>query len=201
MGSLEKLSIDTFVDMLNQLDRRLMEKYGICGCNIEIKAIGGFAIMHHAMQKHFTSRIGSADIDSLTLDYEIGIQEEIMKIGQDNGAPLDWINNQWYRLMTYHDNLESLITWEDSGYKFNNITLYIADLESIFLFKVRAVDIELKSNRKPRQQDIIDVISIMQFYNQKDFLNINIPQMSKILDMYPEASKYLAENYNKYFSL
>ena len=136
--------------------------------NITIKVIGGFSVI-------INSKVLGLDLDC-------------------DG----WLNNSWYDSKAFNEELEQYIEWQDfNEEKFKHITLKYADLESIFLFKVRAVNdvITGKSviHDRPRDNDMYDIIHILDFFNEKDILNIQNPKMSIAIEMYRPAIEWIAK--------
>lgn len=208
----KELQLDDFMKMLHELDNKLT-------INITIKAIGGFSIILNSKVLGLNLNRKSRDIDSLTktwdaeykdLDYRdiekiVNLNKDVDDIIWDIGVKYGaneyegWLNNSWYDSKLFEDELEDLVNWIDyTEEKFNHIILKYADLESIFLFKIRSIN-DIVSGKsqihdRPRNNDVYDVINILDIFNEEDILNIKNKKMSIALDRYQPALHWLKEN-------
>lgn len=155
-------------------------------------------IIHKNLGRIDGPREKSRDIDSLTLDYPEEIKKEILRIGEKYGAtdPDGWLNNHWNKTKRYNDEFACLIKWEKlKEASFSNIETYFADLESLFRFKIRAIDDRIHcAESEPREQDVVDVISILKAYDISDFDKITNEAIKTTVPYFPYAVNYLIDN-------
>lgn len=98
---------EDFINLLDQLDNILVEKNYF----IDIKAIGGFAMIYWAKEYSQNGRNSSRDIDSLSkLSDEI--IKIIAKIGEKNNVDENWLNNEWLIAKKENEELEYFAEWK-----------------------------------------------------------------------------------------
>ena len=193
-----KVSYEGFVEMLSELNQFIANDYNP-NYILEVRAIGGFSmIIHKRLGNIDGPREESRDIDSLTPDYPKEIVDEIMRIGEKHGA-LDadgWLNNHWNRTKEYREEFEFFIQWKRvEDIQLSNIIVYYADLEALFLFKIRAMDDRInRAHMEPRAQDVIDVVSILRAFEISDLDVINVDLIGATIQYFPYAINYLIEN-------
>ena len=193
-----KVSFDIFIKMLGELNEFIANDFDTKNI-LEVRAIGGFSmIIHKRLGEISGPREESRDIDSLTKDYPAEIINKIMEIGEKYGADDadGWLNNHWNRTKNYNEEFEFFIKWKElEEVFFSNIVIYYADLESLFMFKIRAMDnrIEL-AHLEPREQDILDVVSITRAFGIKNFDDIPNEQIKSTIPYFPHAVNYLIDN-------
>jgi len=186
---MNKVNYDTFMTMLGELNDYILD----------IRAIGGFSMIIHKKLGHIKSpREESCDIDSLTEDYPDEIILKIKEIGKKYEAddPDGWLNNHWNRTKKYNEEFAFFIRWdilEDAD--FSNINLYYADLQSLFMFKIRAMDnrIEL-AKLEPREQDVLDAVSILRAFEITNLDHIEDETVRNTIPYFPYAVNYLIDN-------
>ena len=63
------------------------------------------------------------------------------------------------------------------------------------MFKIRAIDDRIKrAHLEPREQDIIDTVSILRAFNITSFDSINNETVKNTVQYFPFAVNYLIEN-------
>ena len=208
----KELDIQEFMVMLHELDAAISK-------SITIKAIGGFAVILNSKALGLEVERKSKDLDSLTKTWESGhdnlgygdimeivelnkkIDNIVWEIGNRHGCSESdgWLNNSWYDSKLFNDELEKYVEWiEYTEEKFAHISLMYADLESLFLFKMRAINdiVSGKSSihQEVRNNDVYDVLNILKIFNEKDVRNIKHPKLALALSMYEPAVEWIAEN-------
>lgn len=193
-----KVGYETFINMLTELNE-FINKWD-SNYILEVRAIGGFAMIIHKELKHIeTPRTESRDIDSLTNDYPEEIIQEIFRIGKKYGAddPDGWLNNHWNRTKEYQEEFEYFIKWEHLELNLSNIIVYYCDLESLLLFKIRAIDDRINlAKLEPRAQDVMDVISILKAYGEKELSSIKNDKIASSLQYFESAVNYINDIFN-----
>lgn len=183
------LQFEDFINLLKQLDSALKEK----DIFIDIKAIGGFAMIYWAKEYNEDSRRASRDIDSL---YKLSdeVQNIIRLIGIKNNVDEKWLNNEWLLIKKENEELEYFADWRSvNEYCFTNLNLYILDVETLFFFKMRAINDRLeRSTEPPRQQDVRDVYLIMKIFDEHDIYNIKNNKMASCISYFPCARDYMS---------
>jgi hypothetical protein len=183
------MKYDKFIELLKKLNEVLAEK----NIFIDIKAIGVFAMIYWANQFNQSGRNASQDIDSLSkLDDEV--VEIISLIGTREGVGENWLNNEWLIAKKGNEELEYFANWvKVTEYAFSNINLYILDLETLFFFKMRAIDDKIdKTDEPPRQQDVRDVWLILKIFDEHDIYNIKNSKMSSCINYFPCARDFMS---------
>ena len=188
-----KVDYNTFIAMLSELNDFIYKwdrDYVL-----EVKAIGGFAIIVHRQMKHIdTPRTESRDIDSLTKDYPEPIIKEIFRIGKKYGAddPDGWLNNHWNQTKQYQEEFEYFIKWQSLDLNLSNILVHYCDLEALLMFKLRAIDDRINIQKlEPRPQDVMDVLSILKAFGEKDILHVKNEWIASSIQYFPSAVSYI----------
>ncbi|MBQ9518668.1 MAG: hypothetical protein IJR59_02100, partial [Firmicutes bacterium] len=130
---LKNSSLADFENALRVLDSKL-EKIGIN--KIEVKAIGGFAMMYYGVRENgFT-----IDIDSLTEKYSDNVYCAIKETGIEVGIDDDWLNTDCSELDGFLGELSKEINWVESKYSFKHIDLKVADIFGLVRSKAKAIN-------------------------------------------------------------
>lgn len=195
---MKKVNYQTFIEMLKELNQFIVEQYNPTYI-LEVRAIGGFSmIIHRKLGNVDNPREKSYDIDSLTKDYPEEIVSEIKKIGAKHGADDadGWLNNHWNKTKNYNEEFEYFIKWKElKEVSLSNIKIYYADLESLFMFKLRAIDDRIVlAGAEPRQQDVIDVVSILKAFEVENLDNVSNTAICNTISYFPSAINYLIDN-------
>lgn len=195
---MKKANYQLFIQMLQELNQFVFEEYDP-NYKLDVRAIGGFSMIIHKKLGNIDSpREESRDIDSLTRDYPEEIVNKIKDIGKkyEMDDPDGWLNNHWNRTKKYNEEFEFFIKWEKlQDCDFSNINVYYANLEALFMFKIRAMDDSINlAKLEPREQDIVDVISILRAYNINDLDNISNDIIKNTIQYFPYAVNHLIEN-------
>lgn len=182
---------EDFEEMLEHLNDLLVRE----NASIEIRAIGGFAMMCNAQVMNFDSRNASVDIDSYNqyTDKIKGLIEEVANVFEVNK---DWLNTDWrdeYLLKYYSEDgiILGLKEWKwvaFNEFNLSNISITYANIEGIFAMKCRAIHERILKREEPRLNDIVDALAILKI----DALE-NIPkvELSKVLDHFYLAKEHL----------
>ena len=167
---MNKIELNDFYNALKTLDKKL-EYCKDQKKSMNIKAIGGFALLFHNIRKNGYT----ADIDTVTIDYNENIINLIEETAKEYDFPLDWINN--YNVLendikTIEEMIDPIWEREDIGLK--NINLWIGDIETLMNSKIIAVeDTEISG----RVQDLPDLIDILK--------HLKIDSVKKLNSKYP----------------
>lgn len=183
------MTFEKFIVLLRELDKSLSEK----GIFIKIKAIGGFAMIYWAKEYKQTGRTSSRDIDSLYRLPE-SVVKLIALIGAKEGVEENWLNNDWLTAKKDNEELEYFADWRHiTEYNFSNIELYILDLETLFFFKMRAIDDKVSGTTEPpRIQDIRDVYLILRIFDEHDIYHIKNSKMGRCINYFPFARDFMS---------
>ena len=148
------IDLEKFISLLKQLDSEIDKNFNN-DFKLEIKAIGGFAMIYHENEHNIKGREISSDIDNLSIMSE-DINKIIKEIGRNNFVEEDWLNNDWIIAKRGNEEFEYFADWKlIKDYNFKHILLYILDIETLFFFKMKAIDEKINiAKEEPRQQDI-----------------------------------------------
>lgn len=141
-------TIEEFIAALKDLDKELQ------GEHIVICAVGGFALAwHHVRENGLTM-----DIDTVTEDYPDSVIAAIEKVAKKRSLDKWWLNND-----VAADDAEFLseslaLKWEIVDVGLKNITLYVANQESLLVLKLAALEDGWISGRK---HDLDDAIRLL----------------------------------------
>ena len=172
----------TLDDFKNALEA-LNEKLKVHHITIEIKAIGGFAMLYNKLR----SGGYTMDLDTATKDMTEEVQSLIREVAGENGLDEDWINNDSYDLPEVMDIIDKLEWITDNSY--SNIMLYIANIQSLLLLKVRAVHF---AGLVPRITDQTDVLDILAFFNIHTIEDVKLNPLTKDIEKkYPRCFEFL----------
>lgn len=186
---MKKCNYSDFINLLKELDTLLVEK----DINIDIKAIGGFAMIYWANKYNEKSRSVSRDIDSLSkLPKEVN--SLISLIGKRNQIDENWLNNDWLIAKHEKEELEYFAEWQKiEPDTFQNIKLYILDIETLFFFKMRAIDDKIsRAEEPPRSQDLRDIYLILKVMDEHDIYNIKNVKMNSCVQYFPQARDFIS---------
>ncbi|SEG39473.1 hypothetical protein SAMN04487934_12310 [Eubacterium ruminantium] len=194
---MNKASYNLFIEMLEELNRFIVNEYNK-EYKMDVRAIGGFSmIIHKRLGNLEGPREESRDIDSLTLDYPPEITAKIKEIGKAHGMDDadGWLNNHWNRTKKYKEEFELFIQWQKlENVNMSNINIYYADLEALFMFKIRAIDDRIHlAHLEPREQDVIDVVSILRAFHIDDIDEIKNELLKNTIKYFPYAVNYLID--------
>jgi len=194
-------SYENFKEMLNALNEKLIEE----NLDMEIYAIGGFAMMCNARSLGFDAREISIDIDSYN-QYNETIMNLIDKVADE--FDLDerkWLNTDWRNAVLKAGNgIEDWIIVTYPGWKWEissdvnlaKIKVYYANIEGLFAMKLRAVEDKVETGFEPRLNDVRDLVSILRLF-EEDIDNIKNETIKSLLDSFPISKKYLKEVISK----
>jgi len=185
-----------FKEMLEALNEKLIEE----DSHIEIRAIGGFAMMCNALLLNFDSRNASVDIDSYS-EYTEGIRVLIKGVAEEFDVNEDWLNTDWRDDYTSKYQSEDgviigLDEWEwipSEDIVLSNITIFYANIEGLFAMKLRAVNERLVYEEEPRLNDVTDLIAILAFFEEKDLNDIMNKSIRNLLEHFESARAYLVK--------
>ena len=190
-------SYENFKEMLNTLNEKIIEK----NLDMEIYAIGGFAMMCNARSLGIDAREISIDIDSYN-KYSETIMSLIDEVADE--FYLDerkWLNTEWRDAALKAGNgIEDWIIvtypgwrWEVSNdLNLSNIKVYYANVEGLLAMKLRAIEDKLESESEPRLNDVRDVVSILKLFKE-DINDIENETIKSLLDSFEVSKKYLKE--------
>ena len=99
------------------------------------------------------------DVDTATKDMTEEVQELIREVAEEKELDEDWINNDSYILPEVTDIIGKLEWITDNSY--SNIMLYIANIQSLLLLKVRAVHFAGSVPRITDQTDVLDILAFL----------------------------------------
>ncbi len=172
-------TLDDFKDALGALNDKLKTHH----ITIEIKAIGGFAMLYNKLR----SGGYTMDVDTATKDMTEEVQTLIREVAEEKGLDEDWINNDSYALPEVTDIIGKLEWITDNTY--SNIMLYIARIESLLLLKVRAVHF---AGLVPRITDQTDVLDILAFLGIHNIDEVKKNRLTKDIEKkYPKCFEFL----------
>ena len=172
-------SLDDFKSALELLNDKLKER----DITIEIRAIGGFAMLYNKLRDGGYTM----DVDTVTEDMSDDIMELIHQVAEENDLDEDWINNDSYKLSEVTDVFRKLEWIYDDSY--SNIKLYIAKIQSLLLLKVRAVHF---AGLVPRITDQTDVLDILSFLGIHTIDEVDTNAITKeIKGKYPRCYEFL----------
>ena len=177
-------SIDDFKQALLLLDRKLQE---MDAKPIQIRAIGGFALMFHGLRQEEQT----IDIDSLTKAFPQPVLDAIKSIGKELEIDEDWLNTDCATLHGFMKELAPKIHWLDADYPLAKINLKVADPLGLARSKAKAVH---DGGLVPRGTDKEDIIRILLSFGIEDIGALDkASDFSFIKESYPRCYAFLAE--------
>lgn len=182
---MEKAStLEGFEKALISLDSKLS---GVINTKLEIRAIGGFAMMYYGIRnKGYT-----IDIDSLTYKFDLIVSKLIEEVGEELGLEDDWLNTDCAMLEGFMNELAQEITWRDSKYVFKNIDLKVPDILGLIRSKAKAIHDGGLVPRSTDKKDLIDLLRNMEV-NSIEEINSN-EELKFIKSKYDRCYKYLCD--------
>ncbi len=179
-----KVSVTEFDSALKRLNDKLVAH----DIFIEIKAIGGYAMLRGGLRESEESTGFTEDIDSIAERFTDSVALLIEEVGRELDLLPDWLNTDPIDLPEV-DGVKDRLTWvEDDSY--SNIKLYIADINSLLILKARAVE---GGGLIPRKTDKNDLIKILRKIGVDDISSVESNPITKGLTAYPLCYNYLKE--------
>lgn len=172
-------TLDDFNAALKSLDDKLCRH----DITIEIRAIGGFAMLYNRL------RAGgyTMDVDTATKDMSDEAIKLIREVADEKGLDEDWINNDSYSLSEVTEIIDKIEWQKDDSYA--NIRLYIASIKSLLLLKVRAIHFAGLIPRITDRTDLLDILAFLGIHTI-DELGSN-PLTAEIKTKYPRCFEFL----------
>jgi hypothetical protein len=144
---------------LASLDRELTAR----GVRIEIKAIGGYALLKYGIRP--ASRAFTVDIDSVTRDYSRIVTEAIEKVAAEQNLAPNWLNND--NVLDDPEIVEEMIgaRWIPQNAGYESIDFSTADVPTLTRSKIiAAADAEFSG----RDNDVQDLFALAQAQGLKN---------------------------------
>jgi len=173
-----------FESALRKLDSKLKRV-------IEVRAIGGFAVLHYTQTDRFSREIDSYVKNEFTNEEEKIIEQIGIEFQLDNS----WLNNRW-AASSFSDDIFDNAKWEKIDYGFKNIDFYVVSIEDLLESKFRACNIDESDEdyvfRGSRDiQDIFAITkNVMKIVTIKDMKN----KLKTLFDKYPITARLLQDN-------
>lgn len=172
-------SLDDFKNALEALDEKLKAK----GMVIEIRAIGGFAMLYNKLREGGYTM----DVDTATKDMSEDVQRLIREVADEKGLDEDWINNDSYRLSEVTEIIRKIEWQVDDSY--TNIKLFVANIPSLLLLKVRAIHYAGLVPRITDQTDLLDILSFLGIHSVDELSSNKLTK--DIESKYPRCFEFL----------
>lgn len=166
----------------------LNEKLAGIGETIEVRAIGGYAMLYNDLREGGYT----IDVDTATKDYPEEVKKLIIEVSDEEGLEDDWLNNDVYSLeevMGIYDEIEWI---EDSSY--SNIRLFVASDESMLKLKIRAVHFGGLVPRVTDQMDLLDLLGALGVHNIEELSKYEYTKNMK--EQYPRSYEFLIKQEN-----
>lgn len=185
---------EDFKEMLECLNEKLIA----VDAKIEIRAIGGFAIMCNSMVLNFDARNASVDIDAYN-EYEDNIKTLIQEVATEFDVNDDWLNTDWRDDYTMKHHSEDGIIIGLNGWAWipsmdiilSNIKVFYANVEGLFAMKLRSVNERLEQQEEPRLNDVTDLISILALFEEENLSIVKNELIQDLLVHFGWAKDYL----------
>jgi len=181
----KKASLNVLIACLKLLDSKLSKT----GTSIEVKAVGGFALLYHGIRKDGYT----VDIDTVSHDYPTEVTMLIHEVGTAMGTEAEWLNN------TIVDNndvaaVEVMLEpfWEKADLGLSHITLYVADIETLLRTKLIVADETEITGRTQDMPDVFDIFVKMGAYDSKSRAAL-CEKLDIDLSAYPTVHSHLLE--------
>ena len=180
--------LDDFKTALILLDHHLIMNPSVE--NMEIRAIGGFAMLYHNMRQNGYT----ADIDSLTVDWDTQQLILIERVASTLDLPSDWLNN--YNVLDNDlETVENMIEpfWEFVDWNFKRIILKVADVETLMRSKLIASEDYPLTQRVQDFPDLLDILKRLNLHSTQEFRSF-LEELDIDLDLeYPFVAEKLIE--------
>ena len=174
-------SLDDFKSALDALN----EKLNVQGITIEIRAIGGFAMLYNRLRDGGYTM----DVDTATQDMSENVMQLIREVADEKGLDEDWINNDSYKLSEVTEIIDDLEWIADNTY--SNINLYVAEIQSLLLLKVRAIHYAGLVPRITDQTDLLDILAFLGIHNVDE---VKANKLTKNIERkYPRCFAFLKQ--------
>lgn len=179
-----KVTLEDFYKALLALNSKLSK----CNMHITIKSIGGYAMLVHGLRESNGNSGYTEDIDSVTKPFKQHVYDLIAEVAHEQDLVEDWLNNDPMKMNEVKDVIDQL-DWELNN-KYSNITVYVADIESLILLKVRAVE---GGGYVPRKTDKNDLIKLLRFIGINNIDAVLNDNRTKFIENYTLCFNYLNE--------
>lgn len=159
---------------------------------IEIKAIGGFALLKHGIREE--ERAYTVDIDTVTRDYAAQVVAAIEEVATETQLDSDWLNN--YNVMDNDpEHVESMLDakWLPQDLGLRNIDVSIASIETLTRSKIIASD---NAEFSERLQDVPDLLDLLEHQEISDVATFTAKYPDPF-EEYPETRRFVEEYFNR----
>jgi len=181
----KKASLNVLKACLKLLDSKLSKT----GTTIEVKAVGGFALLYHGIRKDGYT----VDIDTVSHDYPTEVTALIHEVGTAMGTEAEWLNNTVVfnnDVATVEAMLEPF--WEKTDLGLSCISLYVADIETLLRTKLIAADDTELTGRTQDMPDLLDIFIKMGAHDTKSRAAL-CEKLDIDLSAYPTVHSHLLE--------
>lgn len=157
------LSLDDFIEALDLLSRYLENP-------IELRVVGGFALMARRLRLSGVT----ADIDTVTADWDVSTYSAITRVANELNLPPDWINNDTvfsYGDCVTEEDVEAFdellnARYEPFDFGIENVRIHVADVNTLVRSKAFAAsDIGLGRSEK----DLDDLVSLIDAAGARNY--------------------------------
>lgn len=177
-------NLSVTLEDFDQAFRVLNEMLEKTGQIIEVRAVGGFAMLYHGLRDFGYTM----DADTVTADYSDEIAAYIRKTAEKLDLDEDWLNNDAYYLQEVSAVADKL-KWNEVK-RYSNIRLYIADTDSLILLKARAIH---AGGLIPRATDKSDLLELLNFVGVHNIDEVRADPHTKQILAYDRCYKFLEE--------
>ena len=156
-----KVTRAEFISALKLLD----EKLYVLQVTIEIKSIGGYALMMYGIRDVNTTK----DIDTVTENYSDEVENAILEVAKELNLPNDWLNNDPVFDNNPDITIEILeLLFYELKTNLKMIKLYMPNLDGLLKAKLLAYQdtldrVDAGQNHFLREHDLQDIKSILKF--------------------------------------
>lgn len=173
---------------LKQALRRLDVVLGQKNKHIEVRAMGGYALMEHGIRPDADAF--TVDIDSLTDDFDPEVLAAIHQVAEEQGLYKHWLNNE----LLGEKSAELLALqyearWIPAAEGYDNIKMSYADIPTLTRSKYFAVDSWRTSERDRDKPDLVNLLK-RQGIKSVDAFNRAYPGFD---EEYPDADEFVRE--------
>ena len=175
--------LNTGLTEYNEALRILNDKLVAIGKNIEVRAIGGYAMLYNGLR----SGGYTIDVDTVTEEYSDDIKRLVAEVSEEEGIEDDWLNNDAYSLEEVMGIFDELEWIRDNSY--SNIELFVATEESMLKLKIRAVHFGGLVPRVTDQLDFLDLLGALDIHSIDELSKSDVTK--DMQEKYPRSYDFL----------
>lgn len=139
---------------------------------VQIRALGGYALLKHGVRE--SGRDITADVDTLTRDYDRAVREAIHTVAERLGLEHDWVNNDSVGADQDPAVIEAIYDaqWVPQDIGTRNVDMAIASIGTLTRAKIIAANDSTFSGRDQDEPDLMALLRVQGIESFQEFEHV-----------------------------